>query len=100
MALGLVLLVLIITSQSEWRQQPKNELELTAAVLKEQQIATKRELVEEQIILSQEKRIYILNDLVKNLQQQLAQCQEYSAQNMTEVVADPQLEDVKIEEDV
>lgn len=37
-----------------------------------------------QVILSQEKRIYVLNELVKTLQQQLAQCQENSAENTTD----------------
>lgn len=100
MALGLVLLVLILTSQSEWKRQPKNEMDLNVAVSRQHHISTKRELIKEQIILSQEKKIYILNELVKNLQQQLAQCHENNSENVTEVALDPQNEMAKIEEDV
>ena len=49
LALCLVLLVLILTSQSEWKQQTRNETELTAALTKQNEIPTKREVVKEQV---------------------------------------------------
>ena len=49
LALCLVLLVLILTSQSEWKQQSKNDAELTIAVTKQNEIPTKREVVKEQV---------------------------------------------------
>lgn len=98
MALVLLLLFLILTSQSEWKQA-KNELELAAAVSKQQQLSTKQEVIKEQIILSQEKKIYILNDLVKSLQQQLGQCQENIGENATNVAVGPQNQLIEIEEE-
>ena len=49
LALCLVLLVLILTSQSEWKQQSKSDAELTIAVTKQNEIPTKREVVKEQV---------------------------------------------------
>ncbi|GMN39509.1 hypothetical protein TIFTF001_008728 [Ficus carica] len=48
-----LLLVIVFTSQFEWKQQYGNEIE---------------------IILSQEKNIQKLNELVRSLRQQLLQC--------------------------
>lgn len=89
MALGLVLMILILTSQSEWKQQLKNEIESTGPFhKKQQQISNKHELIKEQIILSQEKKIHLLNDLVKTLQQQITECKNASAgYNPVEAVA-------------
>lgn len=82
MALGLVLMILILTSQSEWKQQLKNEIESSGSFHKKQQpISNKHELIKEQIILSQEKKIHLLNDLVKTLQQQIIECKNGSAGN-------------------
>eukprot|EP00250_Pteridium_aquilinum_P006888 c16714_g1_i1 orf=411-725(+) len=97
--LGLVLLVLIVTSQSEWRPQFGNVVELTSAALKQQQVMNRRDFIKEQIILSQEQKIYGLSELVKILQHKLGQCQEIAAQNMRESAAVPQVEIVKLEED-
>ncbi|GLJ21748.1 hypothetical protein SUGI_0405740 [Cryptomeria japonica] len=84
MALGLVLMILILTSQSEWKQQLKNEIEPTAPFPKKQhQISNKHERIKEQIILSQEKKIHLLNELVKTLQQQVTQCKNSNPDNST-----------------
>lgn len=50
MALGLVLMILILTSQSEWKQQLKNEIESSGSFhKKQQQISNKHELIKEQV---------------------------------------------------
>ncbi|KAK9290646.1 hypothetical protein L1049_008819 [Liquidambar formosana] len=73
----LVFLVLLIvfTSQFEWKQQLGNELEASPNISQKQQYISKREeTVKEKIILSQEKNIQKLNELVRSLQKQLLQC--------------------------
>ncbi|CAL5057883.1 unnamed protein product [Urochloa decumbens] len=67
-----LLVILIVTSQFEWKQQLVNELESTTR--KQQHISSREELVKDKIILSQEKMIQKLNDFIQNLQQQLLQC--------------------------
>ncbi|EEF38586.1 conserved hypothetical protein [Ricinus communis] len=75
MLLVFLLLVLIITSQFEWRQQLVNDIDTAPAVAAKHQLLSKREeVVKEKVILSQEKNIYRLNELVRSLQQQLLQC--------------------------
>ncbi|KAJ0973378.1 hypothetical protein J5N97_021337 [Dioscorea zingiberensis] len=75
MVLVFLLVILIITSQFEWKQQLANELEAGPAISqKQQRIADREEAVKEKIILSQEKNIQRLNELVLTLQQQLLQC--------------------------
>lgn len=74
--LAFLLLVLIITSQFEWRQPLVSEIEVSPSVSqKQQQISDRQEAVKEKIILSQEKNIQRLNELVKTLREQLLQCQ-------------------------
>ncbi|KAG8655072.1 hypothetical protein MANES_04G000300v8 [Manihot esculenta] len=59
----------------EWRQQLVNDIDSTPSVNPKQQQTSKREeAVKEKIILSQEKNIFRLNELVRSLQQQLLQC--------------------------
>ncbi|KAJ7567939.1 hypothetical protein O6H91_01G013000 [Diphasiastrum complanatum] len=82
MLLALVLLVLFLTSQTDWLEQTKTVPESNVAT-KPQQVHTERQLIKEQIILIQEKRIYILNQLVKNLQHQLSLCQGNVSHNPT-----------------
>ncbi|KAH7414705.1 hypothetical protein KP509_14G006900 [Ceratopteris richardii] len=89
LALCLVLLVLILTSHSDWKQPTKSDIEISNLASKEQEASSKREVVKEQVILSQEKRIYVLSELVKTLQQQLAQCQENNARNSTQAMFEP-----------
>uniref|UniRef100_J3LDJ3 Uncharacterized protein n=1 Tax=Oryza brachyantha TaxID=4533 RepID=J3LDJ3_ORYBR len=69
-----LLVVLIVTSQLEWKQQLVNELE--SAAPKQKHISSRGELVKEKIILSQEKMIRLLNEHIRNLQQQLLQCRD------------------------
>ncbi|KAM7522547.1 hypothetical protein LguiA_012449 [Lonicera macranthoides] len=75
MLLVFLLLVLIITSQFEWKQQLVSDIEATPSISqKQQQISKREEAVKEKIILSQEKNIQKLNDLVRSLRKQLLQC--------------------------
>ncbi|XP_058109048.1 uncharacterized protein LOC131252294 [Magnolia sinica] len=75
MLLVFLLLVLIITSQFEWKQQLVNEMEMSPAISqKQQRILDREEIVKEKIILSQEKNIQRLTELVQNLREQLLQC--------------------------
>ncbi|XP_055835964.1 uncharacterized protein LOC129904423 [Solanum dulcamara] len=75
MLLVFLLIVLIITSQFEWKQQLVSDVEPSPSISqKQQQISKREEAVKEKIILSQEKNIQRLNDLVRNLREQLLQC--------------------------
>ncbi|KAA3455465.1 A-type inclusion [Gossypium australe] len=74
MLLVFLFIILIITSQFEWRQ-PLVDVDTTPSVSqKPQQISRREEAVKEKIILSQEKKIQRLNELVRSLEQQLLQC--------------------------
>ncbi|KAL6899164.1 hypothetical protein ACP4OV_005822 [Aristida adscensionis] len=66
------LVILIVTSQFEWKQQLVNEWESTSHNHKH--ISSREDLIKEKIILSQEKMIQRLNEFIQNLQQQLLQC--------------------------
>ncbi|XP_042049921.1 uncharacterized protein LOC121795445 [Salvia splendens] len=75
MLLVCLLLILIITSQFEWRQQLVRDMDTNPAESQKQQPISKREEgVKEKIILSQEKSIQKLNEVVKSLREQLQQC--------------------------
>ncbi|KAJ6853799.1 uncharacterized protein M6B38_114350 [Iris pallida] len=74
MVLVFLLVILIITSQFDWKQQLVNEVEGNPSISQIQHHALRREDVKEKIILSQEKSIHKLNELVQRLQQQLLQC--------------------------
>ncbi|KAK3158107.1 hypothetical protein QOZ80_2AG0133000 [Eleusine coracana subsp. coracana] len=67
-----LLVILIVTSQFEWKQQLVNELESKSN--NQKHISSREELIKDKIILSQEKMIQRLNDFIQNLQQQLIQC--------------------------
>ncbi|OAY63991.1 hypothetical protein ACMD2_03964 [Ananas comosus] len=70
-----LLVILIITSQFEWKQQLVSELETTPGISQNQQhISNRQEVVKEKIILSQEKTIQRLNEFIQSLQQQLLHC--------------------------
>uniref|UniRef100_A0A0A9GNS6 Uncharacterized protein n=1 Tax=Arundo donax TaxID=35708 RepID=A0A0A9GNS6_ARUDO len=73
-----LLVILIVTSQFEWKQQLVNELESVSHSKKH--ISSREELVKDKIILSQEKMIQRLNVFIQNLQHQLLQCR---GNNMT-----------------
>ncbi|XP_042518840.1 uncharacterized protein LOC122092674 [Macadamia integrifolia] len=75
MVLVFLLVILIITSQFEWKQQLVNELDASPSISQKQLQTSKREeIVKEKIILSQEKNIQRLNELVRTLREQLQQC--------------------------
>ncbi|KAK4440575.1 hypothetical protein Salat_0392400 [Sesamum alatum] len=79
MLLVFLLLILIITSQFEWRQQLVSDVDTTRKESQKQQlIAQREEGVKEKVILSQEKNIQRLNELVRSLREQLQQCQSYN----------------------
>lgn len=85
-ALVFVLVLLILTSQFEWNQQFVNEAEPNLVLSKQQQISHNQELIKEQIILTQEKKIHELNELVNILQQQLMYCKAPSTTSNISVV--------------
>ncbi|RXI04861.1 hypothetical protein DVH24_039135 [Malus domestica] len=78
-----LLLILIITSQFEWKQQVVPDLDTTPSISKKQNQNSNREVAVKEkvislfpihIILLQEKNIQRLNELVRSLRQQLVQC--------------------------
>ncbi|KAL5721136.1 hypothetical protein ACHQM5_013733 [Ranunculus cassubicifolius] len=73
MVLVCLLVILIITSQFEWKQQLVNDQEIHS--ISQKHVSPREEVVKEKIILSQEKRIQKLNKLIQNLREQLVQCQ-------------------------
>ncbi|KAJ6804200.1 uncharacterized protein M6B38_263640 [Iris pallida] len=76
MVLVFLLVILIITSQFEWKQQLVNDMEGNPSISQKQQhFSSREEVIKEKIILSQEKNIQKLNELVQTLQQHLLQCQ-------------------------
>ncbi|PON78839.1 peptidyl-prolyl cis-trans isomerase G [Parasponia andersonii] len=84
MLLVFLLIVLIITSQFEWKQQLVIDLDATPSISQKQQRVSKREeAVKEKIILSQEKNIQRLNELVRSLREQLQQCRGNNEANGT-----------------
>ncbi|XP_026662974.1 uncharacterized protein LOC103713645 [Phoenix dactylifera] len=75
MVLFFLLLLLIITSHFEWKQQILSEVEANPSISqRKQHMLDKEELVKEKIILSQENSIRQLNMLVQSLQRQLLHC--------------------------
>ncbi|KAJ7548299.1 hypothetical protein O6H91_07G006100 [Diphasiastrum complanatum] len=82
MLLALMLLVLFLTSQTDWLERKKTVPELNVDT-QPQEVRTERQLIKEQIILIQVNRIHILNQLVKNLQQQLSTCQGNLSHDLT-----------------
>lgn len=99
MALGLVLLVLILTSQSDWKQDMKPELDDTASPVAKREVAlTNLEVVRREIILIQEKEIHELKLRVKILEEQLKKCEVEVPDNSTnEVMVDSELEQVPVD---
>ncbi|XP_058755102.1 uncharacterized protein LOC131628258 [Vicia villosa] len=70
-----LLLMIVITSQFEWKQQLVVDVDSTSSLsLKQRRISKGVETVKEKIILVQEKNIRRLNEVVRHLQQQLHQC--------------------------
>ncbi|KAK4358553.1 hypothetical protein RND71_020782 [Anisodus tanguticus] len=105
MLLVFLLIVLIITSQFEWKQQLVSDVEPSPIISQKQQQISKREeavkekvrvslaaqlallmmvrLVKVEIILSQEKNIQRLNELVRSLREQLLQCRSSSNESIS-----------------
>uniref|UniRef100_A0A0D9W147 Uncharacterized protein n=1 Tax=Leersia perrieri TaxID=77586 RepID=A0A0D9W147_9ORYZ len=69
-----LLLVLIITSQFEWKQQVGEAEANPIATRRRQQALLREDAVKEKIILAQEKNIQQLNVLIQSLQLQLLHC--------------------------
>ncbi|GAB2233951.1 hypothetical protein Droror1_Dr00003181 [Drosera rotundifolia] len=75
MLLVFLFVVLVITSQFEWKQQLVSDVDVAqTAVQKQQRISNREEAIKEKVILSQEKKIQKLNELVRNLREQLLEC--------------------------
>ncbi|KAA8549922.1 hypothetical protein F0562_001606 [Nyssa sinensis] len=75
-----LLIILIITSQFEWKQLLVNDVDASPSVFQKQQQISKREHpVKEKIILSQEKNIQRLKEHVLSLREQLLQCRSNKA---------------------
>ncbi|KAL2507424.1 Secoisolariciresinol dehydrogenase [Forsythia ovata] len=76
MLLIVLMLILIITSQIEWRQQLGIDSDTSSRESQKQpQFSKREEVVKEKIILTQEKNIQRLNELVRSLKEQLQLCQ-------------------------
>ncbi|KAH9624763.1 hypothetical protein KSS87_003533 [Heliosperma pusillum] len=93
MLLVFLLLVMIITSQFEWRQQLVTDVDANHSLSQKQLRVSKREeAVKEKIILSQEKNIQKLNELVRSLREQLSECRSTNGStnsnlnNLTETI--------------
>ncbi|CAM8972965.1 hypothetical protein QQ045_030433 [Rhodiola kirilowii] len=70
-----LLVVLIVTSQIEWKQPLAIDQDATLSSSEKQlRISERQESVKEKIILSQEKTIQDLRNTVRNLQEQLQKC--------------------------
>ncbi|XP_023528007.1 uncharacterized protein LOC111791054 [Cucurbita pepo subsp. pepo] len=81
-----LLLLIVFSSQFEWRQQYENELEAGPnASQTEPHMSEREEAVKEKIILSQEKNIRRLNEVVQSLRRELVECrgEEHEAVNST-----------------
>ncbi|XP_022766999.1 uncharacterized protein LOC111311672 [Durio zibethinus] len=99
-----IVFLIVFTSQLEWKQQFGEEIEPTPTVsLKDQYVSKRQESVKEKIILSQERNIQKLNELVRSLQEQLIQCKAENEiingsvfalnEHLTELEQQPMLDD-------
>ncbi|XP_018506517.1 uncharacterized protein LOC103961690 isoform X2 [Pyrus x bretschneideri] len=68
-----LLLLIVFTSQFEWKQYGNDDPSPSTSK-KHKSISEREENVKEKIILSQEKSIQKLNELVRSLREQLLQC--------------------------
>ncbi|GMY25326.1 peptidyl-prolyl cis-trans isomerase G [Fagus crenata] len=70
-----LLLLIVFTSQFEWNQQYGNEIEASPITSQKQNyISEREESVKEKIILSQERSIQKLNEIVRSLREELLHC--------------------------
>uniref|UniRef100_A0A803R3B9 Uncharacterized protein n=1 Tax=Cannabis sativa TaxID=3483 RepID=A0A803R3B9_CANSA len=71
----------------EWKQPLVIDLDATPTISQQQQqqqhVSKREEVVKEKIILSQEKNIQRLNELVRSLREQLQQCKGSNEANGT-----------------
>ncbi|KAK7392650.1 hypothetical protein VNO78_21094 [Psophocarpus tetragonolobus] len=74
-ALVCLLLIMVFTSQLEWKQQNHREIQASPTTYQKlKTISQREEYVKEKIILSQERNIQRLHELVQSLHEQLVQC--------------------------
>ncbi|XP_058205787.1 uncharacterized protein LOC131319521 isoform X2 [Rhododendron vialii] len=79
-------LLVAFTSQFEWKQRIVNGVEASPRIPQMHRQSKREESVKEKIILSQEKSIRKLADLVRSLREQLLQCKfKFKAVNTTAV---------------
>ncbi|KAL8154110.1 hypothetical protein V2J09_011870 [Rumex salicifolius] len=98
MFLVFLLMILIFTSQFEWRQPLVTDTDAAPTVSrKQQQISNPEEVVKEKIILSQEKSIHKLNELVRSLKEQLSECRVNSRSTNTTLSRLPEMPESVIE---
>lgn len=91
-----LLLVLVITSQFEWKQQIGEAAEADpAAARRRQQLLAREDAVKEKIILSQEKNIQQLNQLIESLQRQLLHCRGSNNTVHTAAIAATEVSEVE-----
>ncbi|KAL1196951.1 hypothetical protein V5N11_024750 [Cardamine amara subsp. amara] len=86
-----VLMFIVVTSQFEWNEQLGSETETSRPLTlsdKEQHIPQAKESVQEKKILSQEKNIQKLNELVRDLRRQLLQCRNENQVELTELATE------------
>ncbi|XAR64787.1 hypothetical protein NMG60_11008622 [Bertholletia excelsa] len=76
-AMILLLLLIAFTSQFEWKKKVVIDVEASPIISqKRMDVLRTDESVKEKIILSQEKSIQKLNELIHSLQEQLQHCQD------------------------
>lgn len=99
--LVLLLVVLIITSQFEWKQQIEDAADADPATARRrQQVLAKEDAVKEKILLSQEKNIQQLNELIESLQRQLLHCRGSNSTVHTTTIAATKVSEVEAEENI
>ncbi|KAL2323040.1 hypothetical protein Fmac_027419 [Flemingia macrophylla] len=90
-ALACLLFLIVFTSQLEWKQQSRSETETRSTTFQKlENIAQREESMKEKIILSQEKNIQRLHELVRSLREQLVQCK--AASEVSNVTTNPLVE--------
>ncbi|KAI4310586.1 hypothetical protein MLD38_035555 [Melastoma candidum] len=67
-------LIIVFASQFEWKQQLGNEVDHKPSSPSREQIDRREKVVKEKIILSQERDLQKLKELVRTLRQQLRIC--------------------------
>ncbi|KAG7549705.1 hypothetical protein ISN45_Aa06g005590 [Arabidopsis thaliana x Arabidopsis arenosa] len=83
-----VLMFIVLTSQFEWNEQVESEAETSRSLVlsdKDQHIPQGKDSVQEKKILSQEKKIQKLNELVRDLRRQLLLCRNENQVELTEL---------------